>query len=324
MWFKRTQGKNRRLHRHHVLEVKQRSDRVRANRFRVARISFLVVFGTLFGLYLLWKTGEVALNAFVYENPDFAIQQIDVATDGAIAPEQLRRWTKVKLGENLIRLDLAEVKRNLEMVSMIDSVSVERVLPRTLRVRVTERDPIAQINVPRADAHGGIAVSVFQFDAAGFVIQPLDPRACTVPLAQMTPQLPVIAGVNYFQLQVGRRIELAPVQAALKFVAAFDRSPMAGLVELQRVDVSQPGVIVATTGQGSEVTFALDRLFDRPEPELQRWQQIYNYGLQQQKTIASADLAVANNVPVRWIAVSATPAATPRTVHPERIRRRHV
>ncbi len=103
-------------------------------------------------MYLLWRIGEVALNAFVYENADFAIQQIDVQTDGVIAPDQLRRWTGVKPGANLIALDLAAVKRNLELVSAIDSVSVERVLPRTLKIRVTERDPIAQVNVPRADA----------------------------------------------------------------------------------------------------------------------------------------------------------------------------
>jgi hypothetical protein len=205
MWFKREHGKNRRLHRHHVLDVKLRSDQVRSSRLRLARISFLVLFGTLFGLYLLWRAGEVALNTFVYENQDFAIEQIDAQTDGKIAPEQLRRWTGVRPGANLIALDLASVKRNLELVSMIDSVSVERVLPRTLKVRVTERDPIAQVNVPRADGAGGISVWVYQLDAEGVVIQPLDPRVCTVPLAEMNPQLPVIAGVNYFQLQPGRR-----------------------------------------------------------------------------------------------------------------------
>src|ERR1039457_2258176 len=95
MWFKREQIKNRRLHRNHVLDVKLRSDQVRANRVRLGTISFLVVAGTFFGLYLIWRVGEATLNAFVYDNADFAIQQIDVATDGKIAPEQLRRWTGV-------------------------------------------------------------------------------------------------------------------------------------------------------------------------------------------------------------------------------------
>jgi cell division protein FtsQ len=312
MWFKREHAKNRRLHRHHVLDVKLRSDHVLANRLRLARISFMVVFGTVFGLYLLWRVGELGLNTFVYENPDFSIEQIDAQTDGKIAPDQLRRWTGVRLGENLIGLDLGQVKRNLEMISTIDSVSVERVLPHTLRVRVTERVPIAQVNLPRADGAGGIAVSVFQLDADGFVIQPLDPRVCTVPMAEVDSQLPVIGGLNYFLLQPGRRIELPQVQAALELVEAFDQSPMAGLVELQRVDVSQPRVIVATTGQGSEITFGLDKV----EQQIRRWQQAYGFGAQQHRTIGSLDLAVANNVPVRWMTNSLAPGVSPKPVKP--------
>lgn len=320
MWFKRTSGKNRRLHRHHVLDVKLRSDQVRASRVRLARNSLVVLLGTVFCLYVIWRGGQTALNVFVYENQDFAIQQIDANTDGKIAKEQLRHWARVKLGANLIGLDLAEVKRNLEMVSVIDSVSVERVLPHTLRIRVTERDPIAQVNVPHDDGKGGISVSVYQLDADGVVIQPLDPRVCMVPLAEVNPQLPVIAGLNYFQLQPGRRIELPQVQAALQLVDAFDRSPMRGLVDLQRVDVSQPRVIVVTTGQGSEVTFGLDNM----EQQLQRWQAIYNYGVRQQKSIAMADLAVANNVPVRWMTASTAPVITPKAVKPFKTRRRNV
>ncbi len=321
MWFKREQNKNRRLHRHHVLDVKLRSDQVQATRLRLGLLALIVPVVTVLALYLVWRIGEATLNAFVYQNADFAIQQIDMQTDGVIAPEQLRRWAGVKPGANLIALDLAAVKRNLELVSVIDSVSVERVLPRTLKIRVTERDPIAQVNVPRADGASGIAVSVFQLDAAGMVMQPLDPRLSTVPLAQMNSQLPVIAGLNAFQLQPGRRMELPQVQAALRLVGAFSRSPMAGLVDLRRVDVSAPGVVVVTTGQGSEITFAPDNL----DLQLQRWREIYDLGLRQQRAIASVDLAVANNVPVRWMLASAAPVTvTPKAVKPVKTRRKNV
>ncbi len=321
MWFRREHNKNRRLHRSHVLDVKLRSDQVRATRVRLASMIVLLVAGTFFGLYLLWHIGEVVLNAFVYQNADFAIQQVEVQTDGVIAPNQLRRWSGVKPGANLIALDLGAVKRNLELVSAIDSVSVERVLPRTLKIRVTERDPIAQVDIPRADGNNGIAVSVFQLDGNGVVIQPLDPRLCTVPLAQINPQLPVITGMNAFQLQPGRRVELPQVQAALRLLVAFGTSPMAGLVDLRRVDVSAPGVVVVTTGQGSVITFGLDNLAQ----QLRRWRQIYDLGLSQQRSIATADLAVENNVPVRWMMASAVPATgTPKTVKPLKNRRRNV
>ena len=307
MWFKREQ-KNRRLHRGHLLDVKLRSDQVRATRTRLALILLMVPACTLLGLYLLWRTGEWALDKFVYENSTFAIQNIEVQTDGVIAPEQLRRWTNVKLGANLIALDLASVKRNLELVSTIDSVSIERILPRTLKIRVTERKPVAQVNVPRADASGGISISVFQLDADGFVMQPLDPRLCTISLSQINEQLPVITGLNIYQLQPGHRVESPQAQAALQLIGAFGRSPMAGLVDLRRIDISSLQVIVVTTEQGGEITFGLE---DLPQ-QLARWRQIYDLGQRNNKIIASADLAVANNVPVRWAEINSAPVAAPK------------
>jgi cell division protein FtsQ len=273
------------------------------------------------GLYLLWRVGEVALDAFVYDNADFAIQQVDVQTTGEIAPDQLRRWAGVKPGANLIGLDLAAVKRNLELQPLIASVSVERVLPRTLKIRVTERQPIAQVNVPRADGADGVAVAVFQLDADGMVMLPLDPRMCVVPLEQVNSELPVITGMNAFQLRVGRRVELPVVQAALQLLVAFDQSPMAGLVDLRRVDVSGTGVLVVTTGQGGEITFRLDHL----DQQLRRWRKIYDYALSRQSTIVSADLAVANNVPVRLALASTAPApVAPKSVKPLKNRKKNV
>jgi cell division septal protein FtsQ len=318
MWFKR-ERKNRRLNRGHLLDVKLRSDQVRATRTRLAAVGFCVLFGTVFGLYLLWRSGEWALDKFVYENFTFAIQNIEVQTDGVIVSDQLRRWSGVKLGANLIALDLASVKRNLELVSTIDSVSIERVLPRTLKIRVTERQPIAQVNVPRADSKNGIAISVVQLDADGFVMQPLDPRLCVIPLSQMNSQLPVVTGLNGYQLQPGHRVASPQAQAALQLIGAFAHSPMVGLVDLRRVDVSSPGVVIATTGQGGEITFGLENL----EQQLARWRKIYDLGMSKNKMIASLDLAVANNVPVRWAEIVSVPVV-PQNSNPIKSRRKNV
>jgi cell division protein FtsQ len=319
MWFRR-EHKNRRLHRGHVLNVKLRSDQVRATRTRLAALTLGLVFGTVFGLYLLWRTGEWALDKFVYENSEFAIQHVEVKTDGMIVTDQLRRWSKVKLGDNLIALDLATVKRNLEMVPMIASVSVERVLPRTLKISVTERDPVAQVNIPHAGAAGGITVMVCQLDADGYVMLPLDPRMCVIPLAQVTDQLPVITGLNVLQLQPGHRVDSPQVQAALGLIGAFGHSPMGGLVDLRRINVSSPGVVVVTTEQGAEITFGLENL----EQQLRRWREIYDLGQRMNKTVASLNLAISNNVPVRWMEASAVPSALPRTVNPASLRRKNV
>jgi len=320
MWFKREQ-KNRRLRRGHVLDVKLRSDQVRATRVRLIALAAGITFGTVFGLFLLWKAGEWTLDTFIYDNASFAIQNIEVQTDGVIAPDQLRRWTHVRPGANLVALDLQTVKRNLELVPIIGSVSVERVLPHTLKIRVTERQPVAQVNMPRAAADGSIAVEVFQLDADGYVMKPLDPRLCVIPVSQMSEQLPVITGLNVYQLTLGRRVDSPQVQAALDLISAFEHSPMAGLVDLRHVDVSSPEVVVAVTDQGSEITFALDNL----DQQLARWRKIYDLGQSMSRSIATADLAVSNNVPVRWMTVGAPlNNLPPKNANPNRTRRKNV
>ena len=90
-----------------MLDVKLRSDQVRATRTRMATIAVCILFGTILGLALLWCAGAWALDKFIYENSTFAIQNVEVQTDGVIAPEQLRKWSGVKSGANLIALDLA-------------------------------------------------------------------------------------------------------------------------------------------------------------------------------------------------------------------------
>jgi POTRA domain, FtsQ-type len=320
MWFKRQQ-KNRRLSRRHVLDVKLRSDQVRATRVRMGVMAVSIPAATVFGLYLLWRTGEWALDRFVYENPDFAIRRVVVQSDGDIPADQLRRWSGVKLGENLFALDLASVKRKLEFWPVINTVSIERILPRTLKIRVTERKPIAQVNLPRVEGANGVVFAVFRLDAAGMVMQPLDPRQCVVPLSQMKDAgLTVITGLNEPQLQLGHRVTLPEARAALQLIAAFNHSPMSGLVDLRRLDVSESGVVVATTGRGGEITFGLQNV----EQQLRRWREIYDLGWSNHKAIAAMDLAVTNNVPVRWMEANTAPGVAPANSTLAHTRRKNV
>jgi len=188
-----------------------------------------------------------------------------------------------------------------------------------LKIRVTERRPVAQVNIPTVTASGGIAMSVLQLDADGHVMKPLDPRQRVISLSQMGAQLPEVTGLNVYQLQAGRRVESFQAMAALQLIGAFKHSPMAGLVELRRIDVSSRGVIVATTGQGGAITFGLENFGQ----QLRRWREIYDLGVSENKMIASLDLAVTNNVPVRWTERLSPPAAL-KSINPENSWRKNV
>src|SRR5436190_7708809 len=214
--------KNRAFERRHVLDVKVARRQAVRHRVRVATLAASLSLGTLFAIYLLWRIGDWSMTRFIYENKAFAIQEIDLQTDGVISLEQLRRWAGVKREQNLFALDLTRVKRDLELVPAIETAAVERVLPHTLKIRVVEREPIAQIQS-------------YLLDAEGVAMTPLEPQQRTLP-SQPGERCAIITGVSPAELRAGKQVESPQVRAALKFLTAFEHSAMAPLVEIARVD----------------------------------------------------------------------------------------
>jgi len=292
--------------------VKLRSSQVRAARLRLVVLLGSGALVVVLGGSLLWRAGAWALDQFVYQNEAFAITELDIQTDGVVRLGELRRWAGVKLGENLFKLDLAQVQRNLELVPLIRSVSLERVLPHTLCIRVAEREPIAQIDVPAPRPNGGLDHTIYQLDIAGYVMLPLDPHQRSTPPNLSEEQFPAISGVNARDLEPGRRLDAQSLQDALKLIVAFEASPMAGLVDLKKIDVSAPGVLVVTTDQGSQITFGPADL----EQQLRRWHVIYGLGHKAGKAIATLDLAITNNIPARWLEASALPPESAKSPPP--------
>src|SRR5580658_7725713 len=110
-WLKRKPKNRRAQDRDQGLDVKLRTSQTRAARMRIVGLGFAVIFSlALIGL-VIWRGGEWVLEGLIYENEAFAIQQIDVQTDGVLRIETIRAWAKVRLGENLMALDLMRVKR---------------------------------------------------------------------------------------------------------------------------------------------------------------------------------------------------------------------
>jgi cell division protein FtsQ len=317
MWFKRKPG-NRRFGRSNVLDVKLRTKEVRAARMRLATTAVGLSLGTVIGFYLLWRAGDWALDQFVFRNDAFAIRELDVRTDGSIPVEQLRKWAGVKPGDNLLALDLNRVKSNLELAPMIQSVAVERALPRTLRISVVEREPIAQVKLLQLQPGGGIGLVSYYLDASGHVIQPMPAR--TARIAAEAEALPVLSGVNASELSPGRAVNSPKVLSALRLIAAFENSPMAGLVDLKTVDISGTEVLQVTTGQGGQITFALDRT----EDQLRHWRLALDYGREIGKAIRTFDLSVVNNPPLTWLDAGAAPPATPKLNKHPLNRKKHV
>jgi len=247
------------------------------------------------------------------------VQQIEVKTDGVLTKDIIRRWAGAHQGDNLMALDLMAVKSHLEEQPPIQFAAVERVLPHTLKLTVTERDPIAQTLVTRALPNGKKEQAVYDFDADGFAMTPLDFRWRT-SLPAPNETLPILVGVAGDNIEAGRQIESVQVRAALRLIDQFDRSPMVGLADLAKINVGMPEILQATTSQGAQITFSLDHF----DTQLRRWRLIYDQYQRWGRAIATADLSISNNIPVRWVAANAAPTPAPKMPVPHRTRKKNV
>jgi hypothetical protein len=318
MWVKR-KSKNRRIARERVLDVKMRSSQVRAARIRIIAVGLGSLFTLVLVAFLLWRGGDWVFKQLVYENEAFAVRELDIETDGGIPIEQIRRWAGIKLGENLFALDHSRVRRDLEMVPRIELASVQKILPSTVRVRIIERAPVARVNLPRPRTGGGVELVPLEVDANGWVMSPLGKRD-PVGLDEYEMPLPVLSGISPSEVHAGRQLESPRVQAALRFLQAFDRSPMAGLVDLQRIDLSSPGVLIVTTATSSEITFGLND----PEQQLLRWREIFDLAQRSNKLVASLDLAVTNYIPLRYWEEAIPPSVLLKMPKAPKTRKKHV
>jgi hypothetical protein len=72
---------------------------------------------------------------------------------------------------------------------------------------------------------------------------------------------------------------------------------MAGLAHMRHIDVTGRETMEVITWQGATVRLSL-RGLDR---QLARWRQIHDLGRKHSRAIATVDLSIKNNLPVRWM-----------------------
>lgn len=319
MWS-RTKKRNRRLERTEVLEVKLRSEPARRARRRAvagALLLALLGLGVAFGSTVGWSW----LRGRLLDTDLFALRNIEIVTDGNwITPDQVRYWAAIEEGDNLLWVDIDRIRRDLELVPQIESASIERVLPHLLRLRITERLPVAQVLGLQPASGGDLAPVVYYLDAAGVVMPPLPATRHDSAWGEALATLPVIRGVNRAELRPGGTLTSRAVRAGLQLVQDFDRSPLSVQCTLKTIDVASPEILVVRTDDGAEVTFGLEQI----GLQLERWALVREAGARASRFVATLDLSVANNCPVLWQETAPAPPPKPKAAKPSILRRKHV
>jgi cell division protein FtsQ len=96
-------------------------------------------------------------------SPLFAISEIRLTGVSGERAQELRDYTPLRVGENLLAADLGRVERRLQQVPWVRAVNAVRLPPSTVEVRVEMRQPTAVVR---------LAGAVWTVDADGVVLGP--------------------------------------------------------------------------------------------------------------------------------------------------------
>ena len=250
-------------------------------------VAAVVLTLTSYGLYRLAKFGA---DRLVFGNPRFSLAQITVENDGVLTQELVTRFAGMRLGQNVFALDLEQARRNVEMIPLVRQVEVRRLLPNRVLIHVDERVPVARLQT----AATASSDSTYWVDREGVVIKPLKLADGTALRPQLPRSLPVLVGLKFTDVRVGKRIESEQLHRALVLLDKLEQSGAGAAVEAEQIDVSKPRQLVLNSRQRILVKFDAEDFV----PQLRRLAVILSWAQQRQKSVKSVDLTVNRGVPV--------------------------
>jgi cell division protein FtsQ len=213
------------------------------NDVRWGRFIFWLVVGVILMVALLfaWHRTEDFLikdDRFrIAEADQFAGQSPNLILEGVhyASASQIRHLFAQDFGRSLYLVPLQERRKQLLEIDWVEDATVSKVWPDTLKVRITERQPVAflRLQPSRQDSLARFAL----VDHDGYI---LHPRVA----AQFT--LPIIAGVGETESLDARRARVHRALGMLKEVG-----PLAA--QISEVDVTDPNNLIVAEHIGNTV-----------------------------------------------------------------------
>jgi hypothetical protein len=154
------------------------------------------------------------------ENDRFTVHTLDIKSTGRLPATHIQEYGHLVEGMNLFSVNLDRVRKDLESVPLIKSANVQRVLPGTLSVRVTERTALARLGADDRINH-------FAVDRDGYVLGP----------SSRTSGMPAITGLREFGITPGSQVTNAVLADALLLVETCDTLGLGPIVRIATIDV---------------------------------------------------------------------------------------
>jgi cell division protein FtsQ len=130
--------------------VRRNQRRIQAQRILTAASKIVLAVGVIVAAALIWQHTQ--------SDSRFAVKEIEITGAKHTPRAALASVTSAYTGTNLFKIDIARVQNDLRGLSWVSRIDIEKKLPATLRINVTERTPVALVRngdrIQYVDEHG--------------------------------------------------------------------------------------------------------------------------------------------------------------------------
>lgn len=311
--MRRKTSRTHRRTRQSVLEVRVMSPRIAWHGFLkllggLTKLACLLAVLTGIG-YGIWR----GIQHTFYNNPDFRLQVIDLNTNPVIDEAGLIELAGIDLTveTSLFDVDVDETKRRLEALPALVEARVERHLPGTLVVRVSNRSPSSWVAVTGSD--------LSRVRHAGGLLVDLDGYCYPCPPMQLqeAQKLPIIllTANDQHPLEAGRTITHPQLERCVKLLNAAREADAQSPRWIQSIRQANDWSLRLVTRQGASATFGLSN----HAVQIEKLQAALDHAAKKGYLIDTINLIPKFNVPITVRRENRPPRAIPVSGQPVRV-----
>lgn len=179
----------------------------------------------------------IAAIYILLQSPLFEVKAIIVEGNRQLQGEEIKLYSGITTGSNIFKLNLGQSHERLSMLPMLKEISLERKLPDTIIINVTERRAVALLPLQN---------SFIKVDADGVYLQ----------RGTVASALPVITGLSLKDSGPGKPVEAHGLSAAL---SCLGQLPRALVQQLSEIHINQAGQVWLYTVDGIQGRLGLPK-----------------------------------------------------------------
>ncbi|MFH2013065.1 MAG: FtsQ-type POTRA domain-containing protein [Pseudomonadota bacterium] len=218
-----------------------------SRRKKKAKINYNKILSNLFksSCFLLLVS---ALGVFVYfffgylySSPYFRLEQIVVSGENRISEIEVLNLARIDKGSNILEIDLAKVSDRIEQHPWVQKAFVKRELPKKIIINVTERVPVAMINLNR----------LYLVDKNGIIFKEIGPGDIF--------DVPVLTGLESQDLSANESVSRNLIGNALAIIDEVKKRGTLGVDQISEINMDPyAGLTIYTLEDGTQIKLGFD------------------------------------------------------------------